>query len=86
MNEPWLDRWREGRIGWHESGGNAGLRQFWRATGRHVLVPLCGKSPDLLWLAQQGNTVSGIELSDIAAENFFEEQSLRFDVVDAGTG
>ncbi len=38
----------------------------WRGTGRRVLVPLCGKTPDLLWLAEQGNEIVGVELSEIA--------------------
>jgi len=78
--EPWLERWQEGRIGWHEAGGNASLQKHWRATGRTVLVPLCGKSVDLLWIATQGNRVVGVELSDIAVESFFAEQGLAFEV------
>lgn len=78
MREDWLDRWAEGRIGWHEQQGNAGLKRHWDATGKRVLVPLCGKSPDLLWLADRGNTVVGVELSKIAVESFFAENGLRY--------
>lgn len=77
MHEDWLGRWQEGRIGWHESAGNRALQTYWNATGRNVLVPLCGKSPDLHWLCQQGNAVTGVELSPIAARAFFEEHGLR---------
>ena len=82
MIESWLERWREGRIGWHEAGGNASLRKYWRAEGRRVLVPLCGKTVDMLWLEEQGNSVVGVELSDIAARAFFEENSLRYTIRD----
>jgi thiopurine S-methyltransferase len=78
VSEPWLERWQEGRTGWHEADGNAGLKRHWRGTGRTVLVPLCGKSVDLRWLAEQGNRVIGVELSAIAVEAFFEEQGLAF--------
>lgn len=44
-----------------------------------MLVPLCGKSADLLWLAQQGYEVTGVELSEIAARAFFEESGFSFD-------
>ena len=44
-----------------------------------MLVPLCGKTRDLLWLEQQGNEVVGIELADMAARAFFEENELAFD-------
>ncbi len=82
MTEPWLERWQEGRIGWHEDSGNASLKKHWRASGRTVLVPLCGKSVDLAWLAAQGNRVVGVELSQIAVEAFFTEQQLDFEVRD----
>ncbi|MDJ0814513.1 MAG: thiopurine S-methyltransferase [Woeseiaceae bacterium] len=80
--ETWLERWREGRIGWHEDEGNASLKQHWRASGRSVLVPLCGKSVDLVWLAAQGNRVVGVEVSQIAVEAFFAEQQLEHTVID----
>ena len=80
MHEHWLNRWREGRIGWHEADGNVFLRRYWPrlVRGSRVLVPLCGKSIDLLWLAQQGLDVTGVEISDIAARAFFRENDLGF--------
>lgn len=79
MHDDWLERWQIGRTGWHEAGGNLNLQKHWRATGKRVLVPLCGKTPDLLWLEAQGNEVVGVELSDIAVQAFFEEHGLGFD-------
>jgi thiopurine S-methyltransferase len=84
VNEPWLERWQEGRTGWHEVDGNAGLKKHWRGSGRTVLVPLCGKSVDLRWLAERGNRVVGVELSAIAVEAFFEEQGLTYTKSDGG--
>jgi len=37
-----------------------------------VFVPLCGDSPDMLWLLQQGYRVVGCELNESAIESFFE--------------
>lgn len=82
MNEDWLERWREGRTGWHEADGNRSLKRHWPTGGRDVLVPLCGKSPDLLWLEHQGNAVTGVELSEIAVQAFFEENALECTVED----
>lgn len=81
MAEDWISRWVEGRTGWHEESGNTALRSFWPAISRRsrVLVPLCGKSPDLLWLAAQGLEVTGVELSDIAVRDFFDEADLPFE-------
>jgi len=86
MNEDWLDRWANGRTGWHEEDGNAGLKANWpslesTANGRkRVLVPLCGKTPDLLWLAEQGHEVIGIELSEIAIRQLFTDHNLAYQV------
>lgn len=82
MNEEWLQRWSEDRIGWHEEEGNASLKKYWRATGCSVLVPMCGKTPDLVWLAEQGNEVVGAEVSRLAVESFFEEQGLGCEIED----
>jgi thiopurine S-methyltransferase len=82
VQEPWIERWQEGRIGWHKAEGSASLKKYWRVTDRSVLVPLCGKSVDLKWLADQGNRVVGVELSDIAIRAFFEEQTLEYTIVD----
>jgi len=85
MSEPWLERWAEGRIGWHQPQGNDSLKRYWRPGERRVLVPLCGKSYDLVWLEEQGNEVVGVELSDIAAQAFFDENALEFRRVAGGT-
>lgn len=83
MPEDWLNRWEEGRIGWHEPAGNAALKAHWPdlVAGSRVLVPLCGKSLDLLWLAERGLDVTGIEMSSIAIETFFAEQQLQHETV-----
>jgi thiopurine S-methyltransferase len=82
MAEDWLARWEQGRTGWHEIGGNSGLKRFWPelAAGSRVLVPLCGKTPDLGWLESRKLDVTGIELSPLAAEAFFLESRLRYSV------
>jgi thiopurine S-methyltransferase len=42
-----------------------------------VFVPLCGKSLDMVWLAEQGHSVLGVELSELAIDAFFDERSRR---------
>ena len=78
MSEEWIERWLIGRIGWHEEGGNAALKSYWTASDKRVLVPMCGKTVDMLWLEEQGNEVVGVELSDVAVAAFFEENDLVF--------
>ena len=82
MNEDWLNRWEIGRTGWHEPSGNRNLQALWQFTGRRVLVPLCGKTPDLLWLEAQGNEVVGVELSELAVEAFFTDNALEYERID----
>jgi thiopurine S-methyltransferase len=86
MTDEWLARWERGQTGWHEAGGNTALRKFWPRlnAGSRVLVPLCGKSPDLLWLAHQGHDVTGVELSEIAARAFFAKTGISFRVESRG--
>jgi thiopurine S-methyltransferase len=72
----WIERWQENRIGFHEGRPNRFLEQYVARLGerRRVLVPLCGKSHDLAFLASQGHSVLGIELVEDAVRAFFDER------------
>ncbi len=76
----WHERWREGRIGFHQASVTPQLERHWDAlglpAGGTVFVPLCGKSLDMRWLADRGHRVLGVELSDIAVRDFFAGQGL----------
>jgi thiopurine S-methyltransferase len=76
--EYWLERWQQGRIGFHLDDANPRLVEHHRvlAEAIRVLVPLCGKSADLEWLVVHGFEVVGIELSELAAQAFFGERGL----------
>ena len=78
--EFWLQRWQNSEIGFHRDEVNPNLLEYIDAlglkTGDSVLVPLCGKSKDMVWLAQRGVNVVGVELSEIAIAAFFEENQL----------
>ncbi len=79
--EFWKRRWQNNQIGFHAPVANPFLQQYWPdlgvAEGAQVLVPLCGKSLDLVWLASQGLRVMGVELVQQAVEDFFREQQLE---------
>jgi len=79
--EFWLERWQRNEIGFHQTEINAHLQQFWGEMGlapsAKVLVPLCGKSADMLWLRARGHPVLGVEISSLAVEAFFEENELN---------
>lgn len=78
--EFWLERWRDGRTHFHQERVTPLLQKYWPQlalpAGSTVLVPLCGKSLDMLWLAQQGHRVLGVELSEVAITQFFSEHQL----------
>ncbi len=74
----WRQRWEQGQIGFHRASVHPDLLGFasdWILGGRGVLVPLCGKSLDLPWLAGRLPTV-GVELSALACAQLHEEQGL----------
>lgn len=76
----WRERWRRNEIGFHQVQVNPYLQRHWPALalppGTQVLVPLCGKSLDLAWLAGQGYRVLGVELAESAVQAFFAEQGI----------
>lgn len=82
MEQPdWDARWREGQIGFHQSTVTDALEQYseqvW-GTGPwgRVFVPLCGKSLDMVFLAERADTVVGVEYVEQAVQEFFAERGL----------
>ncbi|KAM4539874.1 putative thiopurine S-methyltransferase isoform 1-T1 [Odontesthes bonariensis] len=81
----WEDRWHEDKIGFHQPhvhrmlennvdkvlSGRAGVRFFF---------PLCGKAVDMKWLADLGHSVVGVEISEKAVRQFFEENNMTYSV------
>jgi len=83
--EFWHQRWQNNEIGFHKDRVNPYLLSHWPSLAveqadSRVFIPCCGKSLDLLWLAQQGHTVVGIEISSLAVETFFSENGLTPEV------
>ncbi|MGB0953958.1 MAG: thiopurine S-methyltransferase [Planctomycetota bacterium] len=77
----WQSRWQEDRIGFHADQINPFLMEYWSTLqlqgNEHVFVPLCGKTLDMHWLAQQGHLVTGNEIIEKAVSAFFDESGLR---------
>ena len=84
----WHRKWADNQIGFHQAEASPYLQRYWPAlglaAGSRVLVPLCGKSLDLAWLAGQGHRVLGVELSRRAVEDFFLEHGLAAQVSQQG--
>lgn len=81
-NHLWLKMWRDRQTDdFHQLSVNKHLMRFWPALniphGNTIFVPLCGKSLDIIWLAEQGYKVIGVELSPVAVKAFFKENHLQ---------
>jgi thiopurine S-methyltransferase len=86
----WLQRWQEGQTGFHQTRVTPLLAKYWPSLelpkNSKVLVPLCGKTLDMRWLVEQGHHVTGVELSSLAVEQFFQENQLRATVTESPLG
>jgi len=78
----WQSRWRKGNTGWHMDTVYPPLPQLWShldiKSDARVLVPLCGKSLDLLWLADHCGTVTGVEISPKAVSHVMQQHNKSF--------
>jgi thiopurine S-methyltransferase len=84
----WLKRWQNNEIGFHQSETNPLLVAFFKDLrldrDDRVFVPLCGKTLDIFWLLSRGYRVTGVELSELAIVQLFEELGVAPQVSDAG--
>ena len=75
------NRWTEGRTGWHQDQPTPLMLKHWPTLsarpGERVFVPLAGKTQDMRWFASQGLRVLGVELSQLAIEQFFSESGVE---------
>jgi len=67
--------------GWQQADVHPSLIEFLSrlecARGDRVFVPLCGRSLDMVWLAKQGLSVIGCEISGKAIKDFFSAVGLQ---------
>lgn len=78
----WHACWQKNSLGFHQKSIHPFLRQYLlprlTQSDQSVFVPLCGKSDDMVWLADHMDVV-GAELSEIACRDFFKDKQLPFD-------
>ena len=77
----WIKAWNEGRTNFHQKYAHEKLIEYFPRLHpqeeQKVLVPLCGKSKDLLWLHDLNLYVHGIELHEGAVIEFFKENEFQ---------
>ncbi|XP_068674923.1 thiopurine S-methyltransferase-like [Montipora foliosa] len=81
--ETWEQDWKTDDPEFHTNEVNAMLIKHHHefTDGRNnlrILVPLCGKSLDMIWLADQGHSVVGVELVRKGIELFFSDNKLTY--------
>jgi thiopurine S-methyltransferase len=83
QSEFWHNCWQQQRIGFHQHEIHpllpVVLSQLNWDQSKAIFAPLCGKSLDLWWLSQLGQVV-GAELSQLACQQFYQEQNQPFSV------
>ncbi|CAK0829572.1 unnamed protein product, partial [Prorocentrum cordatum] len=86
----WQKRWDSNQLGWHLTDVNPFLRRYLAemlppqpgvetppGMGRRVLVPLCGATVDMAFLARQGFRVVGVDGVAAAFDRFAEEHAIQ---------
>lgn len=77
----WHQKWETNQIFFHLNQVHPLLKKYFHLPPGKIMVPLCGKSLDMIWLLEQGHDVVGIEISPIACEAFFNENNLPFEKI-----
>lgn len=76
----WHQKWESNDIAFHQAAANPLLVQYLNklspVKGGRIFVPLCGKTRDIAWLLSQGHRVAGVELSDIAVHQLFQDMGV----------
>jgi len=81
----WENQWQKGDISFHLPSVNEKLLSnmdelvgVTTNSERNILVPLCGKSKDLIHLHSKGHNVVGCEGVELACTQFFAENNIEF--------
>lgn len=85
MNEKfWHQRWEKGEIAFHQSEVNPLLikhfKQLNLVKGNRIFLPLCGKTRDIFWLLSNNFQIVGIELSELAVQQLFEDLKIEANI------
>ena len=86
--EHWKKAWDVDDIGFHQAQVHEDLvkhRNIFSRPNCRVYIPLCGKSVDLVYLANLGCDVVGCEFVEKAIKDFFDEQKLEYTITESTT-
>lgn len=82
----WNERWLNNQIGFHQLRPHPALVKYADLFKDHqnILVPLCGKSLDMIFLKERGHHVIGVEFSEMAIQDFIKENHLTMTRTEEG--
>lgn len=85
----WMGKWENGETPWHKTVVDRNIinhvdKLTQGKPHASVLVTWCGKSLDMLWLCSQGYSVVGLEISQVAVQQLFQENAIPFSVSKEG--
>jgi len=73
----WKDKWEKNIIGFHLSEVNPLLVKYYEQLSleknARLFLPLCGKTKDISWLLSKGHSIVGVEFSELAIKQLFDE-------------
>ncbi len=79
--ESWKQAWELSNIGFHKSKPHPQLVKYFKELnlkqGSRIFLPLCGKTLDIGWLISQGVQVCGVEVSQLAIDQLFQELDIE---------
>ncbi|RDD42373.1 Thiopurine S-methyltransferase [Trichoplax sp. H2] len=86
-HQDWSQRWQNQTTKWHVEEANHHLVENYEThlqdkdnPHSSIFVPLCGKSLDMIWLAQKGHQVVGVEVVEQPCHDFFQENKIEYKV------
>ena len=81
--EEWKGKWEEEKTDWQRKEVRDLVVKYYeqmtnKGELKRVLVPLCGKTQEMIFLYKQGHEVVGIEASYKACKEFFQDNNIKF--------
>ena len=81
--EDWEQRWKYSIVLFHEHNVHQDLIKYEdkllpSQTKLKVLLPWCGKTLDMLYLADKGHQVIGVDITEAPIHQFFNEHNLKY--------
>lgn len=87
--EHWKKAWEANNIGFHKRKPHKLLLTHYSSlnlkAGSRIFLPLCGKTLDIAWLMSLGHHVVGVEISELAIQQLFQELEIKPNITQTGS-